>query len=92
MRSTGPDTDTEATTLPPCDAGERTGALTEATPRSRSSTLSAHPLRRASGSSRSTLPAEPRSIGSTAPTGTIVRRLWGDSRDSTQTRSSPREA
>src|SRR5438132_5358934 len=60
VRSIGPDTDTAATTRPVSN----TGALTEATPRSRSSTLSAHPLRRTAGSAPRTLPPEPTARGS----------------------------
>ena len=45
IRSTGPDTDTAATTVP---AASRTGADTLATPASRSATLCAHPRRRTS--------------------------------------------
>ena len=58
--SIGPDTLTAAITLP---AASRTGALTDATPGSRSSTLSTQPRPRRP-SPRSTLPAEPRSSGS----------------------------
>ena len=47
-RSSGPDTDTAATTLP---EGERTGAETEPTPGSRSPTLWAQPRRRTADSS-----------------------------------------
>ena len=81
VRSTGPLTDTAATMR----SATRTGALTDATPFSRSSTLSNHrPL-----PSRRALAADPSVIGSAAPTGTMVRRLWGDSSDTTHTRTSP---
>ena len=78
----GPLTDTAATTRP---VRSCTGADTLATPSSRSPTLATH----SPGSPRSTLPAEPASSGSRAPTATIVRSSWGDSSDSTQTRPSP---
>ena len=81
----GPDTETAATTRP----AATTGALTDATPRSRSSTLWAQPRRKTSASAARALPADPRSIGRVAPTATIVRRLWSDSRDARQTRVSP---
>ena len=64
-------------------AGPNTGALTEATPRSRSSWLCAQPRERirwrpspgswSRAQARSTVPAEPRSSGSAAPISTIVR-------------------
>lgn len=68
-RSTGPLTLTAAMTVPD---PSRTGALTEAAPGSRSSTLSIHPARE-SGRPASTRPAEPTSIGSRLPSGTIHR-------------------
>src|SRR5438477_9806445 len=82
-RSIGPLTLTAATTPGP----SKTGALTLATPASRSPALSAHPRRRTAASSRgatsnrpasgaqarSTFPPEPRSSGSTAPSGTVSR-------------------
>jgi len=49
----------------------RIGALTDATPGSRSSTLSIQPFD--ASSPRRILPAEPASSGSDAPTATIVR-------------------
>ena len=82
----------------------RTGALTEATPGSRSPTLSAHPRaawhvtavgrpggdRSASPAhARKTLPAEPFVSGSEAPTATMVRSSLVDSTASMQTRRSP---
>ena len=81
----------------------RTGALTLATPASRSPTLSAQPRRRTAASSRAgipnvaassahasnTLPPEPSSSGSTAPSGTVSRRPLGRSCAATQTRWSP---
>ena len=80
----------------PRPARRHTGALTEATPRSRSSTLWAQPGPAPATSPAasphahaSTLAAEPRSIGRAAPTATMVRRLWGDSSETRQTRVSP---
>ena len=74
VRSIGPDTPIAATTAP---LRSRTGALTEATPGSRSSTLSTHPG--PSGvSPRSTRPADPAVSGSAAPTATMVRSPCGE--------------
>src|SRR5438034_277665 len=96
-RSIGPLTLTAAATTP---GPSKTGALTLATPASRSPTLAAHPRRRTDASSRAvmsnraasvaqarrTLPPEPRSSGSTAPRGTVSRRPLGRSCTATQTR------
>ena len=76
MRSIGPLTLTAAITAP---SAARTGALTDATPASRSATLSAHPRFKASGSPRKIFPAEPASRGSARAEGhdraQTVRRL-----------------
>ena len=68
-----------------------TGADTDATPGSRSSTLATQ-SRPAGGRhvGVSTRPTDPRLSGSTAPVGTMVRKPWGDSSEAMQTRSSPR--
>ena len=81
-RSIGPETLTAATTEP---SPSSTAALTDATPASRSATLSNQP----DPPRTSAAPPEPRSSGSVAPVRTIVRSPCGDSRDATQTRSSP---
>ena len=82
-RSTGRSRSIAATTTL---APSTTGALTEATPGSRSSTLSTQPP---GVTPRSTRPAEPTSSGSSAPSGTIQRSPCGDCSDTTQRRASP---
>jgi len=66
----------------------RTGALTDATPASRSPTDSTHPRRPMFSSSR-TCPADPAPRGRSDPSGTIHRRPCGDCNDSTHRRTSP---
>src|SRR5215207_10314385 len=101
-RELGPLAHTAALKTPPAP---KTGALTLATPASRSATLSAHPRPRTSASSavfmldrrsassahaRSTFPPEPRSRGSTAPTGTIsLKPPPARANEATHTRRSP---
>ena len=102
-RSSGPLTDTAATTPP---SGPRTGADTDATPCSRSATLEAHPRRRTSARTRgvkaadsssgspvrqasSTWAADPAVSGREVPTGTVSRRPLPRSAAATHTRRSP---
>ena len=84
MRSSGPDTDTAAITVP---STSKIGALTDATPFTRSSTDSIQPavLRREPVRTR---PADPRVNGNNAPSGTIQRKPFGDSSETTQRRPS----
>ncbi|MEZ5238806.1 MAG: AMP-binding protein [Microthrixaceae bacterium] len=84
-RSSGPETESAATTSP---FPSVTGADTLATPGSRSSTEATQGTWLSAVADR-TWPAEPLSMGSAAPTGTIVRSPWGDSSAATQTRSAP---
>ena len=99
-REIGPLTLTAALSLPP---SPKTGALTLATPASRSATLSAQPLTRiplssaASGLSSTppgaqaskTFPADPRESGMTAPTGTVSLNPVTLSTEATHTLCSP---
>ena len=99
-REIGPLTLTAALSLP---SSPNTGALTLATPASRSATLSAQPLTRiprnwaASGlpstppfaQASKTFPADPRESGITAPTGTVSLRPVTRSTAATHTLCSP---
>ena len=82
-RPTGPDTPTAASTEP----STRTGALTDATPGSRSPTLAIQP--NGPISPERMRPAEPRSRDRTAPSATIVRSSWPESSEAMQRRRAP---
>ena len=74
----GPDTLTAATIAP---VASTTGALTEATPASRSSTLSTQPRRPVGAAARAPRRPSPGRAAGRRPTGTIVRSPCGDSSD-----------